>query len=132
MLPRFVTLAYLVYLALPIVLLIVGSIGESWLNTLLPSGATGRWYVEVRKRSELSPRIRHEPVRRHDGVHGVRRDRPARSRTRYFARGSARVRAVARALYQLPVALPALVLAFGLHPRVLVGHAAMARQRLGC
>src|SRR5688500_1524375 len=42
-----VTGCYLAYLALPIVLLIVGSIGEIWLNTLLPHGLTGRWYLDV-------------------------------------------------------------------------------------
>jgi putative spermidine/putrescine transport system permease protein len=42
-----VTGCYLAYLALPIVLLVVGSVGEIWLNTLLPHGLTGRWYLEV-------------------------------------------------------------------------------------
>jgi putative spermidine/putrescine transport system permease protein len=47
MLPRWITAAYLVYLLLPIALLVVGSLGESWMNTLLPDGFTGRWYLEV-------------------------------------------------------------------------------------
>ncbi len=38
---------YLLYLLLPIALLIVGSVGESWTNTLLPTGLTGRWFVDV-------------------------------------------------------------------------------------
>jgi len=38
---------YLVYLLMPIVLLFVGSFGEKWTNTLLPSGVTLRWYLEV-------------------------------------------------------------------------------------
>jgi putative spermidine/putrescine transport system permease protein len=42
-----VTGCYLAYLVLPIVLLIVGSIGELWLNTLLPHGLTARWYLDV-------------------------------------------------------------------------------------
>jgi len=42
-----VTWAYLGYLALPILLLFVGSMGESWTNTLLPSGLTGEWYRQV-------------------------------------------------------------------------------------
>ncbi|MEW5422706.1 ABC transporter permease [Amorphus sp. 3PC139-8] len=42
-----VTWAYLVYLALPIALLGIGSLGESWTNTLLPSGLTGEWYRAV-------------------------------------------------------------------------------------
>src|SRR5512137_383836 len=40
MIPRWITIAYLAYLAAPIVLLFVGSLGELWLNTLLPTGAT--------------------------------------------------------------------------------------------
>ncbi len=40
MIPRWITTLYLVYLAVPIVLLVVGSFGDLWLNTLLPSGAT--------------------------------------------------------------------------------------------
>ena len=42
-----VTGCYLAYLVLPIVLLVVGSLGEIWLNTLLPHGLTGRWYLDV-------------------------------------------------------------------------------------
>ena len=38
MIPRWITIAYLAYLAAPIVLLFVGSFGELWLNTLLPTG----------------------------------------------------------------------------------------------
>ena len=36
---RFVTALYLVYLAIPIALLVVGSFGALWLNTLLPTGS---------------------------------------------------------------------------------------------
>ncbi|WP_341898037.1 ABC transporter permease subunit [Ferrovibrio terrae] len=43
----FVTIAYLVYLLVPILLLLVGSVGETWFNTLLPQGMTGAWYVQV-------------------------------------------------------------------------------------
>ena len=38
---------YLAYIFLPIILLIVGSFGDSWTNTLLPTGLTARWYLEV-------------------------------------------------------------------------------------
>lgn len=38
---------YLSYLLLPIALIILGSFGEVWTNTLLPSGFTGRWFAEV-------------------------------------------------------------------------------------
>jgi putative spermidine/putrescine transport system permease protein len=42
-----VTVCYLVYLGVPIVLLLVGSLGASWFNTLLPQGLTGDWYLQV-------------------------------------------------------------------------------------
>jgi putative spermidine/putrescine transport system permease protein len=38
---------YLVYLLLPIGLLALGSFGEVWTNTLLPTGFTLRWFAEV-------------------------------------------------------------------------------------
>ncbi len=41
------TILYLAFLFAPIVLLVVGSVGESWTNSLLPTGLTGRWYVEL-------------------------------------------------------------------------------------
>ena len=41
------TALYLVYLFLPLILLLVGSFGEVWTNTLLPHGITGRWYVDL-------------------------------------------------------------------------------------
>ena len=31
----------------PIALLLVGSVGGSWTNTLLPSGVTGQWYLDL-------------------------------------------------------------------------------------
>ncbi|MFT0891668.1 ABC transporter permease [Pseudochelatococcus sp. G4_1912] len=42
-----ITLLYLVFLASPIALLLVGSVGETWTNTLLPHGFTWRWYAEL-------------------------------------------------------------------------------------
>ena len=44
---RSVTLAYACYLLLPIALLLIGSFGSNWTNTLLPSGITARWYLDV-------------------------------------------------------------------------------------
>jgi len=109
---RGVTLAYLAYLTAPIVLLFAGSFGELWLNTLLPTGFTGRWYAEVAadpsfRRAFVSSLIVAGLVVLLCLAMGLplayavfRTERPA-------------VRALARVLYQLPVALPALVLAFG-------------------
>ena len=42
-----VTVVYLLYLFIPIVLLLVGSFGETWTNSLLPSGATVSWYLDL-------------------------------------------------------------------------------------
>lgn len=44
---RGVALVYAIYLLLPIGLLIIGSFGSLWTNTLLPTGVTGRWYTEL-------------------------------------------------------------------------------------
>src|ERR1700682_4860524 len=97
---RWVTAAYLVYLVVPIALLLVGSFGELWVKTLLPTGSTtqcigdragGRVVAEpaaaarihdavVRRRRqgpELPPRVRREPRGRRDHLHGVRGNRGA-------------------------------------------------------
>ena len=112
MLPRFVTIAYLVYLALPMALLVLGSFGQSWMNTVLPTGGTWRWYADV----AADPSFRRAfgtslivagatcvlclaiglPL-----VQAIRRAR------------SPLLRRLARVLVLMPVALPPLVLAFG-------------------
>ena len=38
---------YGIYLLLPIALLLIGSVGQNWTNTLLPTGLTGQWYLEL-------------------------------------------------------------------------------------
>ena len=107
-----ITIAYLGYLAAPIVLLVLGSFGESWLNTLVPSGVTTRWYEAVatdpsfRRAFGASLFVAAMTCLACAGLGLPLAYAVYRSR-------SARVRAIARVLYQLPVALPALVLAFG-------------------
>jgi putative spermidine/putrescine transport system permease protein len=109
---RWVTAAYLVYLVVPIALLLVGSFGELWLNTLLPTGSTTQWYVDVAK----DPSFRRAFAASLAVV--------AITCTACVAIGlplayalfhteSRRLRALVRVLYQLPVGLPPLVLAFG-------------------
>jgi putative spermidine/putrescine transport system permease protein len=44
---RLVLGLYLVFLAAPILLLVVGSFGEVWSNTLLPQGLTLLWYLNI-------------------------------------------------------------------------------------
>jgi putative spermidine/putrescine transport system permease protein len=41
------TFLYLTYLIIPILLLILGSFGQTWTNTLLPSGFTLDWYRDL-------------------------------------------------------------------------------------
>lgn len=113
--PRFVravTAVYLAYLAAPIVLLFVGSFGRLWLNTLLPTGFTGRWYVDV----AADPSFRRAFVSSLTVAGLVVALCLAIGLPLAYAVFRARrpaVRAAARVVYQLPVALPALVLAFG-------------------
>ena len=109
---RWVTAAYLAYLAVPIVLLLVGSFGELWLNTLLPTGVTGRWYRDV----ALDPSFRRAFLSSLAVVAVTCAACLAIGLPLAYAvfRAQSRsVRALARILYQLPVALPPLVLAFG-------------------
>ena len=42
-----VTGIYLVYLFMPLILLLVGSFGSVWMNSLLPSGLTFQWYLDL-------------------------------------------------------------------------------------
>ena len=109
---RWVTFAYLVYLVVPIALLLLGSFGELWLNTLLPTGATTQWYVDVVK----DPSFRRAftaslAVVAITCTACVAIGLPLAYAL--FHTGSRRLRALARVLYQMPVALPPLVLAFG-------------------
>ncbi len=112
MIPRWITIAYLAYLVAPIALLVAGSFGELWLNTLLPTGATLKWYADVaadpsfRRAFATSLFVAAMTCAACVGV-GL----PLAYAV--FRARSARLRAFARVLYQLPVALPALVLAFG-------------------
>src|SRR6476646_7169278 len=107
-----VTGVYLVYLAIPIALLLVGSVGELWLNSWLPTGLTCRWYREV----AADPTFRRAFVSSLSVAAitcGACVAVGLPLAYAVFRAQSARVRALARVLYQLPVALPPLVLAFG-------------------
>ncbi|HEX6977980.1 MAG TPA: ABC transporter permease subunit [Alphaproteobacteria bacterium] len=107
-----VTALYLIYLFLPMALLVVGSFGEAWFNTLLPTGTTTQWYVAVYQ----DPSFRRAfwvslQVATATCVVGAVIGLPlAYAIYRAASRG---VRAAARILYLLPIAVPPLVLAFG-------------------
>ena len=112
MLLRWITAAYLAYLVVPIALLLAGSFGELWLNTILPTGFTPHWYRDVaadpsfRRAFGASLAVVALTCAACLGV-GL----PLAYAV--FRAESRRVRALARVLYQMPVALPPLVLAFG-------------------
>jgi putative spermidine/putrescine transport system permease protein len=109
---RWVTFAYLVYLVVPIALLLVGSFGELWLNTLLPTGSTTQWYVDVAR----DPSFRRAFAASLAVVAIICTACVAIGLPLAYAlfhTESRRLRALVRVLYQLPVALPPLVLAFG-------------------
>lgn len=107
-----VTGIYLAYLFLPIALLITGSFGDIWLNTLLPAGFTGRWYEAVyedgsfRRAFWVSLQVCAATCVA-DALIGV----PLAYSI--YAAASRGVRAAARILYLLPIAVPPIVLAFG-------------------
>lgn len=112
MLPRWITIAYLAYLLAPIALLVLGSFGELWLNTLLPTGLTVQWYATV----AADPSFRRAFVASlvvaiATGAACVLIGLPLAYAV--YRAPSPALRALARAVYQLPIALPALVLAFG-------------------
>jgi len=109
---RWVTAGYLAFLTVPIALLLVVSFGELWLNTLLPTGFTTHWYRNVAS----------DPSFRRAFAASLAVVAIACSACALiglplayavFHTESRRIRALTRVLYQLPVALPPLVLAFG-------------------
>jgi putative spermidine/putrescine transport system permease protein len=112
MLPRWVTAAYLAYLGAPIALLVVGSFGELWLNTLLPTGVTTRWYETVAADGSFRRAFAASLVVALTACAACAAIGLPLAYAVYRAE-NARVRAAVRVVYQLPVALPALVLAFG-------------------
>lgn len=107
-----VAIGYFIFLASPVLLLALGSFGESWSNTLLPSGFTGRWYQEVM----ADPSFRRAFVTSLQVVAitcalNVVVGLPLAYAIQVGARGGLRL--AARLVTLLPVAVPDLVLAFG-------------------
>lgn len=112
MLPRTVTWFYLAYLVTPIALLFIGSFGDLWLNTILPSGFTVRWYAEVANDPSFRRAFAASMfVGTVTCVACLAIGLPLAYAV--FRAKDPRVRLLVSAIYQLPVALPALVLAFG-------------------
>jgi putative spermidine/putrescine transport system permease protein len=107
-----VTALYLLYLLLPIGLLLVGSVGQTWSNTLLPSGLTGDWYLRVwedptfRRAFSSSLAVALSTV----AVCAAVGAPLAYALASAAHRG---VRAAASLVHMLPIAVPPIVLAFG-------------------
>jgi putative spermidine/putrescine transport system permease protein len=107
-----VAIVYVVFLVSPVLLLALGSFGENWSNTLLPTGFTWRWYEEVISDSSFRRAVVNSQQK--VGVTIVLNifvGLPFAYAIHVGAKGS--VRLAARLVTQLPVAVPDLVLAFG-------------------
>lgn len=107
-----VAFVYLGYLLLPIALLVVGSFGQLWTNTLLPSGLTLDWYRQVAGDPSFQ---RAFTVSLKVVVATCVIDTLLALPLAYAIYWSASkgVRAAARIMTLLPIAVPELVLAFG-------------------
>ncbi len=106
------TILYLVYLFTPIVLLFVGSFGQNWFNTLLPSGFTTDWYLQVAADGSFRRAFWTSlQVCVLTCVIGALTGMPLAYAI--YRAASQKVRAAAGIVYLLPIAVPPLVLAFG-------------------
>ncbi len=107
-----ITGAYLVYLFIPILLLFVGSFGESWTNSLLPSGVTLDWYIELWQDSSFRRAfiVSLEVVAATCALCTLLAVPLAYALFNSASRG---VQVAARIVFLLPIAAPPLVLAFG-------------------
>jgi len=107
-----ITVAYLVYLVTPLVLLLIGSFGHVWSNTLLPAGMTTQWYVQLALDGSFRRAfvVSLEVVAATCAICAAIGLPLAYAVHRSAARG---VQAAIRIVSLLPVAVPPLVLGFG-------------------
>jgi putative spermidine/putrescine transport system permease protein len=109
---RWFLAGYLSYLAAPIILLLIGSFGESWTNTLLPSGITDRWYLEIWADGSFRRAFSSSLI-----VCGATCVVTVLIAVPFayaiHSAASRQVRIATRILYLLPIAAPSLVLGFG-------------------
>ena len=108
----FITGLYLLYLFAPILLLFLGSFGDTWTNSLLPSGFSLRWYVELWE--DISFRrafiVSIQVVLATCIIDTVLALPLAYALYKSASRGA---RVAGRIVFLLPIATPELVLAFG-------------------
>ncbi|PKU24633.1 ABC transporter permease [Telmatospirillum siberiense] len=106
------TCLYLIYLVAPIALLLLGSFGGVWANSMLPSGATLHWYGALLDDPSLSRAFRTSlTVVSATCVIDVVIGLPAAYAL--HSQASKSVRFAGRLISLLPVAVPELTLAFG-------------------
>ena len=109
---RTVAAVYIVYLFLPMALLFIGSFGENWTNTLLPSGFTLRWYEELWQDGSFTRAFNVSlVVVCFTALLNLLIGLPLAFAI--FMSASRGVRIAARIAILLPIAVPELVLAFG-------------------
>jgi putative spermidine/putrescine transport system permease protein len=110
----FITALYLGYLLAPMLLLMIGSVGATWSNTLLPTdGLTARWYLQVwHDRSFRLAFMTSLQVAGATVLLCAILGAPLAYAV--ASAGQRGVRLAARIIYLLPVAAPPIVLAFGL------------------
>jgi putative spermidine/putrescine transport system permease protein len=110
---RLVAGAYLVYLLAPILLLVIGSFGARWTNTLLPTGFTTGWYEQLAADPSFTRAFTTSLI-----VVGATCLLNALICVplAYVIHNAARagVRSAARLISLMPIAAPELVLAFGI------------------
>lgn len=108
----YVAIAYIIFLIAPVLLLLVGSFGETWTNTLLPHGFTWEWYQSVlddpsfRRAFFTSLKVVGVTC-----VLNVLIGMPLAYAIHMGAKGGVKI--AARLATLLPIAVPELVLAFG-------------------
>ncbi len=107
-----ITGIYLIYLLLPILLLFIGSFGETWTNSLLPAGMTMEWYMQLWEDSSFRRAfiVSLEVVAATCAFCTVLAVPLAYALFNSAARG---IQVAARIMFLLPIAVPPLVLAFG-------------------
>lgn len=103
---------YLIYLLLPIALLALGSVGEVWTNTLLPTGVTLRWFGELAADASFRRAFGTSLIVALATCVGTALLAVPLAYALHHHAGRAGALA-ARLLAALPVAVPALTLAFG-------------------
>ena len=107
-----VTYLYIAYLAAPLLLLGLGSFGETWTNTLLPNGFSTRWYEQLLADRSFIRAFRVSLVVCL-ATCVVTACLALPLAYAIYSAASRGVRVAARILYLLPIAAPPLVLGFG-------------------